>query len=83
MPTPSGVPVAMMSPGWSVMPAEMVSMIVAVARTAGTGIGDWLAENRTLNVGLTCSTLVTGLLFMGALLLWRQTSNRAIGNADP
>jgi uncharacterized membrane-anchored protein len=58
-------------------------LIVAVARTAGTGIGDWFAENRTLNVGLPCSTLVTGLLFVGVLLLWRQRSIRATLNADP
>jgi MYXO-CTERM domain-containing protein len=46
-------------------------LIVAVARTAGTAIGDWLAEDRTLNIGLPFSTLITGLLFVGLLYLWR------------
>jgi MYXO-CTERM domain-containing protein len=37
---------------------------VAVARTAGTAIGDWLAENRLLNIGLPVSTLATTLAFL-------------------
>ena len=32
MPTPTGVPVAMMSPGWRVMPALMVSIIVGMSK---------------------------------------------------
>ena len=32
---------------------------VAVARTAGTAIGDWLAENKLVNIGLPISTLLT------------------------
>jgi uncharacterized membrane-anchored protein len=47
-------------------------LIIAVARTAGTAIGDWLAENRQLNIGLTYCTLMTGLLFVGILVLWRR-----------
>lgn len=45
---------------------------VAVARTAGTSIGDWLAENRILNIGLPFSTLLTGIAFVAVLLLWRS-----------
>ena len=32
MPTPAGVPVAMMSPGYSVMPREQVSISVAMSK---------------------------------------------------
>jgi uncharacterized membrane-anchored protein len=46
-------------------------LIVAVARTAGTAIGDWLAESRWLDLGLTRSTLLTGLAFVLMLALWR------------
>jgi uncharacterized membrane-anchored protein len=43
---------------------------IAVARTAGTAIGDWLAETKALHVGLTLSTLLTGLVFVAVLLFW-------------
>lgn len=45
---------------------------VAVARTAGTSIGDWLAENHLLDIGLPLSTLLTGVAFAGLLLLWHS-----------
>ena len=45
---------------------------VALARTAGTCIGDWLAENRTLHVGLPLSTLLTGTAFVAILTWWRS-----------
>lgn len=45
---------------------------VAVARTAGTAIGDWLAENRIMNIGLPLCTLVTGISFVAVLVLWRS-----------
>ncbi len=47
---------------------------VAVARTAGTAIGDWLAESKALNIGLPLCTLATGLVFVGILVLWRSRS---------
>ena len=47
-------------------------LAVAAARTAGTAMGDWLAENRLLNIGLPRSTLLTGLTFVAMLLLWRS-----------
>jgi uncharacterized membrane-anchored protein len=45
---------------------------VAVARTAGTAIGDLLAGNRVLNIGLNVSTLITGIVFVSVLLFWRS-----------
>ena len=47
-------------------------LTVAVARTAGTAIGDWVAENKTLNLGLSLATLLTGTAFVASLLLWRS-----------
>jgi uncharacterized membrane-anchored protein len=41
---------------------------VAIARTAGTAIGDWLAESHALNFGLPLATLLSGFAFVG--LLW-------------
>lgn len=49
---------------------------VAVARTAGTAMGDWLAENHLLNLGLPLSTLLTGSAFLAALLLGRRGQER-------
>jgi uncharacterized membrane-anchored protein len=45
---------------------------VAVARTAGTAIGDWLAENKTFDIGLLHSTLLTGLAFVAVLFFWKS-----------
>lgn len=56
--------------------------IVAVARTAGTAIGDWLAENRTVNIGLPLSTLLTGIAFVAVLLLWRSPPNPDLDHRD-
>ena len=50
--------------------------IVAVARTAGSSIGDWLAENDILAIGLPLSTLITGATFVAALLFWRFETGR-------
>ena len=44
---------------------------VALARTAGTCMGDWLAENRILHLGLSVSTLLTGTAFVAILFIWR------------
>lgn len=44
---------------------------IAIARTAGTAMGDWLAENKDLNIGLPVSTLLTGIAFVAILVLWR------------
>lgn len=47
-------------------------LTVAVARTAGTAIGDWLAENKHIEIGLPLATLITGIAFAGVLILWRS-----------
>jgi uncharacterized membrane-anchored protein len=45
-------------------------LALAVARTAGTAMGDWLAETEALGIGLPLSTLITGTVFVLILLLW-------------
>jgi uncharacterized membrane-anchored protein len=50
---------------------------IAVARTAGTAIGDWLAENKLLHIGLSFSTVITGLAFVAVLVLWRRSGKEA------
>ena len=47
--------------------------IVALARTAGTCMGDFLAESRSLHLGLPLSTLLTGAAFIAILALWPST----------
>jgi uncharacterized membrane-anchored protein len=47
-------------------------LVIGVARTTGTAIGDWLAENKMLQIGLPVSTVVTGLAFVGVIVLWRN-----------
>lgn len=44
---------------------------VAVARTAGTAVGDWLAESHSLNLGLPLATVLTGTALLTVLLFWR------------
>ena len=46
--------------------------VVAIARTAGTAVGDWFAENKILHIGLPLSTLMTGMAFVGVLVFWRS-----------
>ena len=65
--------------GWR-RAAQVVALYwatVAVARTAGTAIGDWLAENKPLHIGLPASTLLTGVAFVAVLILWRSRSKEA------
>lgn len=45
-------------------------IVVAVARTSGTAMGDWLAENDGLSLGLPIATLISGCAFAGVLILW-------------
>ena len=49
-------------------------IIVAIARTTGTAIGDWFAENKFLSVGLSLCTLLSGVCFVAVLVLWRRRS---------
>jgi uncharacterized membrane-anchored protein len=51
--------------------------IVAIARTAGTGIGDWLADEKFYKIGLSWSTLLTGVVFTGVLIFWRGSAKTA------
>jgi uncharacterized membrane-anchored protein len=50
---------------------------VAVARTTGTAVGDWLAENKFLHIGVSLSTLITGPAFVAVLVLWRSRLKEA------
>jgi len=43
---------------------------VAVARTTGTAIGDWLAESPIPNLGLPLATVITGAALAAVLILW-------------
>ncbi len=45
---------------------------VATARTTGTALGDWLAENDILKIGLPICTLGSGIVFVALLALWRD-----------
>jgi uncharacterized membrane-anchored protein len=54
---------------------------VALARTAGTCIGDFLAENKGLHIGLPISTLLTGTAFIVILTCWRGTPQGARSTA--
>lgn len=49
------------------------STIVAV-RAAGTTVGDFLASNRGLGLGLPLSTALTGALFAALLIAWKETT---------
>lgn len=50
-------------------------LIVAIARTTGTAVGDWLAENKFIGLGLPLSTLVTGLAFIAVIALWPRRAS--------
>ena len=47
-------------------------LVIGVARTTGTAIGDWFAESKLLKLGLPLSTLLTGIAFITVLVLWRN-----------
>jgi len=49
-------------------------LVVAVARTAGTAMGDWLAEDKLLDLGLPLATLVSGICFTAIVALRQQGS---------
>ncbi|HTJ30267.1 MAG TPA: hypothetical protein VL346_07190 [Acidobacteriaceae bacterium] len=49
-------------------------IIVSIARTAGTAIGDWFAENKILHIGLPLCTLGSGIVFTAILLFWRSSA---------
>jgi len=47
-------------------------LTIVAARTAGTTLGDLLASRRGLGLGLWVSTICTGLLLAGIVILWRS-----------
>jgi len=51
---------------------------LAVARTAGTAMGDFLAETEALHIGLPLSTLITGSVFVLILVLWPRKGGAAV-----
>jgi uncharacterized membrane-anchored protein len=53
-------------------------LTINVARTAGTAIADMLAENEKLNIGLINSTIITGIVFVGVLVLWRSRPKKRV-----
>ena len=55
-------------------------LTICVARTAGTAIADMLAENEKLNLGLVASTIMTGIVFVGVLVLWRARPQPALAS---
>jgi uncharacterized membrane-anchored protein len=55
-------------------------LTVVTVRAAGTAVGDFLAGRHML--GLPLSTLVTGMLFVALLAMWRQPTAPALAAAD-
>jgi uncharacterized membrane-anchored protein len=55
----------------------MYWIALAVARTAGTAMGDWLAETKELGIGLPLSTLITATIFILILVLWPRQGGDA------
>lgn len=51
-------------------------LTIVAARTAGTTLGDLLASRRGLGLGLWVSTICTGLLLAGIVVLWRRRTTR-------
>jgi uncharacterized membrane-anchored protein len=49
-------------------------LLIGIARTTGTAIGDWLAENKMMNIGLPLSTTLSGLIFAAVVIFWRNRS---------
>ena len=50
-------------------------LTVAIARTAGTSMGDFIAETEWLGIGLALSTLITGTAFVLIVAVWpRRTA---------
>ncbi|WP_425148688.1 hypothetical protein [Deinococcus sp.] len=61
---------------WGLASVFVYWCTVGVARTAGTAMGDWLAERQGLNLGLPLSMFITGGAFALVLLLWHGSEAR-------
>jgi len=55
---------------------------ISTARTTGTAIGDWLAENDLLTIGLPICTALTCAAFVAVLVLWRDRRPAALAPAE-
>lgn len=63
-------------------PIALYWIVVATARTAGTAIGDALAENPAIDIGLPIATLITGSVFLAVLLFgFRKPAERKLDEA--
>lgn len=51
-------------------------LVIAVARTAGTAMGDWLAESPSVNIGLPLATSLTGVAFILCTMLTAAKGER-------
>lgn len=49
--------------------------VVVMVRAAGTAVGDFLASQRGLGLGLAVSTALTGLAFVTALIFWKKAKS--------
>jgi uncharacterized membrane-anchored protein len=56
-------------------------LVVAVAHTAGTAMGDWLAENDLLSFGLPLATAISGVIFVAILLFWPRQPKQGLATA--
>jgi uncharacterized membrane-anchored protein len=66
---------------WRAQPANrfwLYWVALAVARTAGTAMGDFLAETPALGIGLPLATLFTGAVFVLILALWPRKGGAAV-----
>jgi uncharacterized membrane-anchored protein len=53
-------------------------VVVAVARTAGTAMGDFLAESDLINIGLLAATAITGTAFVLTLVAWPRSTDEVV-----
>ena len=74
-PTPDGVPVAMTSPGWSVIPAEIVASI-AVGEVRLTIPGDEAASLEDMQAEVEEEILPEGSTWYQRLAWWTTGRNR-------
>jgi uncharacterized membrane-anchored protein len=57
-------------------------LTICVARTTGTAIADMLAENQRLNIGLSASTILTGMVFVAVLVFLKSRPKHAPLSTD-
>lgn len=56
-------------------------LVLAVARTAGTAMGDWLAESDLLRLGLPLATAISGGVFVAILLFRARKPKQSLATA--